>query len=192
MKALIFNGALERRQESTSGILSNYFSEQLNQLGIENSIFNLADSGVPLFDISLSRIPNSVKIMNNLFLEADVHFWLSPLYHGSIPGVMKNCLDWLEVSAKNSPAYLTDKNVGLVCWADGVQALQGINAMDAIAKSLRAWTLPLSVPIVKSGLFESTGSREISSAYKCKLDLLMNIAITRTSAFETQLGIPKK
>ncbi len=192
MKALIFNGALERRQESTSGILSNYFSEQLNQLGIENSIFNLADSGVPLFDISLSRIPNSVKIMNNLFLAADVHFWLSPLYHGSIPGVMKNCLDWLEVSAKNSPAYLTDKNVGLVCWADGVQALQGINAMDAIAKSLRAWTLPLSVPIVKSGLFESTGSREISSAYKCKLDLLMNIAITRTSAFETQLGIPKK
>lgn len=192
MKALIFNGGLERRQESTSGILSNYFSEQLNQLGIENSIFNLADSGVPLFDISLSRIPNSVKIMNNLFLEADVHFWLSPLYHGSIPGVMKNCLDWLEVSAKNSPAYLTDKNVGLVCWADGVQALQGINAMDAIAKSLRAWTLPLSVPIVKSGLFESTGSREISSAYKCKLDLLMNIAITRTSAFETQLGIPKK
>lgn len=192
MKALIFNGALERRQESTSGILSNYFAEQLSQLGIENSIFNLADSGVPLFDISLSRIPNSVKIMNNLFLEADVHFWLSPLYHGSIPGVMKNCLDWLEVSAKNSPAYLTDKNVGLVCWADGVQALQGINAMDAIAKSLRAWTLPLSVPIVKSGLFESTGSREISSAYKCKLDLLMNIAITRTSTFETQLGIPKK
>lgn len=188
MKALIFNGALERRQESTSGILSDYFAEQLNQLGIANSVFNLADSGIPLFDSSLTRIPNSVKIMNNLFLEADVHFWLSPLYHGSIPGVMKNCLDWLEISAKNSPAYLTDKNIGLVCWADGVQALQGINAMDTIAKSLRAWTLPFSVPIVKSGLFETSSSRKLSSTYQCKLDLLINIATTRTAVFETLSG----
>lgn len=192
MKALIFNGALERRQESTSGVLSNYFAEQLNQLGVENSVFNLADSGIPLFDTSLSRIPNSVKIMNNLFLEADVHFWLSPLYHGSVPGVMKNCLDWLEISARNSPAYLTDKNIGLVCWADGVQALQGINAMDAIAKSLRAWTLPFSVPILKRELFEDIGSREISSDYKRKLDLLINIATTRTAVFETQLGHSRK
>ncbi|WP_104380953.1 NADPH-dependent FMN reductase [Sphingobacterium sp. HMA12] len=188
MKALIFNGALERRPESTSGVLSDYFAEQLNQLGIANSVFNLADSGIPLFDSSLSRIPNSVRIMNNLFLEADVHFWLSPLYHGSIPGVMKNCLDWLEISAKNSPAYLTDKNIGLVCWADGVQALQGINAMDTIAKSLRAWTLPFSVPIVKSGLFEASSSRTLSSTYKRKLDLLINIATTRAAVFEIQLG----
>ncbi|OOG18583.1 NADPH-dependent FMN reductase [Sphingobacterium sp. CZ-UAM] len=188
MKALIFNGALERRQESTSGVLSNYFAEKLNQLGIENSVFNLADSGIPLFDTSLSRIPNSVKIMNSLFLEADLHFWLSPLYHGGVPGVMKNCLDWLEISAKNSPAYLTDKTVGLVCWADGVQALQGINAMDAIAKSLRAWTLPFSVPIVKRELFGNSGSKELSSNYSCKLDLLINIATTRTATFETLLG----
>jgi arsenic resistance protein ArsH len=192
MKALIFNGALERRQESTSGVLSNYFAEQLNQLGVENRVFNLADSGIPLFDTSLSKIPNSVKIMNTLFLEADVHFWLSPLYHGSVPGVMKNCLDWLEISAKNSPAYLTDKNIGLVCWADGVQALQGINAMDAIAKSLRAWTLPFSVPIVKRELFENTGSKEISSDYKRKLDLLINIATTRAAVFETLLRRSEK
>ena len=97
-------------------------------------------------------------------------------------------MDWLEISAKNSPAYLTNKNIGLVCWADGVQALQGINAMDAIAKSLRAWTLPFSVPIVKRELFENTGSKEISSDYKRKLDLLINIATTRAAVFETMAG----
>ena len=183
MKALIFNGALERRQESTSGKLSNYFSEKLNQIGIDNTIFNLADSGIPLFDLSLNRVPNAVKIMNNLFLEADVHFWLSPLYHGSIPGVMKNCLDWLEVSAQNKPAYLTDKHIGLVCWADGIHALQGVNAMDAIAKSLRAWTLPFSVPIMKSALFEPDNPNVLSSAYQCKLDLLIDIATKKSSGY---------
>ncbi|WP_312191099.1 NADPH-dependent FMN reductase [Sphingobacterium sp.] len=182
MKALIFNGALERRQESTSGKLSQYVSEQLSQVGIANTIFNLADSGIPLFDLSLNRVPNAVKIMNNLFLEADIHFWLSPLYHGSIPGVMKNCLDWLEISAQNKPAYLTDKHIGLVCWADGVQALQGINAMDAIAKSLRAWTLPFSVPMMKSTLFEADNQNVISSVYKCKLDLMIEIATKKNRA----------
>lgn len=184
MKALIFNGALERRQESTSGVLSNYFVEQLDQLGIENTVFNLADSGIPLFDMSLRKIPNSVKIMNDLFLQADLHFWLSPLYHGSIPGVMKNCLDWLEVSAKNAPPYLTDRHIGFVCWADGVHALQGINTMDTIAKSLRAWTLPFSVPIVKAGLFENDDSRIISSVYQSKLDLLIQLATGRSLVLE--------
>lgn len=179
MKALIFNGALERRPQSTSSALSAYLAEKLDQCGIENNIFNLADSGIPLFDSTLTKTPLGVEIMNNLFTEADIHFWLAPLYHGSVPGVMKNCLDWLEISANNVRPYLTDKTVGLVCWADGAQAMQGINTMDAIAKSLRAWPLPFSVPIIKSSLFEEDKLGMITPAYKSKLDLLINIAATK-------------
>lgn len=177
MKAIIFNGALERKPLSTSGALSDYISGRLKESDVESKIFNLANSGIPLYDTTLKNVPHGVEVMNAMFLEADVHFWLAPLYHGSIPGVMKNCLDWLEVSAKNAEPYLTDRKVGLVCWADGVQAMQGINAMDAIAKSLRAWTLPFSVPIARSGLYEEGQSGVISPEYKKKLDLLIKIAI---------------
>ncbi len=100
MTAIIFNGALERNPLSTSGALSAYIAEKLKEYGVESKIFNLADSGIPLFDTTLKKVPNGVEVMNTLFLAADIHFWLAPLYHGSIPGVMKNCLDWLEVSAK--------------------------------------------------------------------------------------------
>ncbi|MFC0878765.1 NADPH-dependent FMN reductase [Saccharicrinis sp. FJH2] len=179
MKAIIFNGAPEKRLESTSGILSGYFAEKLQEIGVENKIFNLTDSGIPLFDTSITKIPESVKLMNQMFLDADIHFWLSPLYHGSIPGVMKNCFDWLEVSAKKPLPYLTDKTVGLVCWADGVQAMQGINTMDAIAKALRAWTLPYSVPIIKNFLYEPGRPLEISNTYKDKLDSLIKLATSR-------------
>ncbi|MBB2949450.1 NADPH-dependent FMN reductase [Sphingobacterium sp. JUb56] len=89
MKAIIFNGALERRSFSTSNLLSRYIKSGLENFGIESHIFDLADSGIPLFDCTLTRIPNGVQVMNNLFREADIHFWLAPLYHGSIPGVMK-------------------------------------------------------------------------------------------------------
>src|SRR5690606_22537650 len=119
MKALIFNGALERRPLSTSSTISAYLAKNLEINNIETEIFNLAESGIPLFDSTLTKTPKGVEIMNHLFLEADVHFWLAPLYHGSIPGVMKNCLDWLEISARNIRPYLTDKTIGLICWADG-------------------------------------------------------------------------
>ena len=179
MKAIIFNGALERRAHSTSGILSQYFSQKLSDKGVENEIFNLADSGIPLFDVTLSKTPKGIELMTHKFLEADTHFWLAPLYHGSIPGVMKNCLDWLEVSAKNAKPYLTDKTIGLVSWADGGQAMQGINTMDAIARSLRAWTIPYNVPIIKSSLFEDMNKGIISPFYAEKIDLLIDIATSR-------------
>ena len=179
MKAIIFNGALERRPRSTSGILSNYFAEQLQETGVPSRIFNLADSGIPLFDTAISGIPRSVELMNQLFQEADIHFWLAPLYHGSIPGAMKNCIDWLEISAKRPQPYLSDKTIGMVCWADGVQAMQGINTMDTIAKALRAWPLPYSVPLVRNSLFEAEGSTEISRVYKDKLNLLITLATSR-------------
>lgn len=178
MKAIIFNGSLERRTQS-SGLISNYFSERLKMLGIQTDIFTLADSGIPLFDVTLSKTPLAVERMTQMFTDADLHIWLAPLYHGSIPGVMKNCLDWLEVTANRYEPYLTDKTVGLVCWADGLQAMQGINAMDSIAKSLRAWPLPFSVPIVRSALFDPEHPTEISELYSGKFDKLISIATTK-------------
>ncbi|KAA2222630.1 NADPH-dependent FMN reductase [Chryseobacterium sediminis] len=179
MKAIIFNGSLERRTQSTSRLISDYFSERLKMLGIQTDIFTLADSGIPLFDVTLTRTPLAVERMTQMFTDADLHIWLAPLYHGSIPGVMKNCLDWLEVTANRYEPYLTDKTVGLVCWADGLQAMQGINAMDSIAKSLRAWPLPFSVPIVRSSLFDTEHSTEISELYSGKFDKLISIATTK-------------
>ncbi len=179
MKVLIFNGAMERRTQATPALLSNYLSEKLDEMGIENRIFNLADAGIPLFDTAMTEIPHSVEIMNQQFQEADVHFWLAPLYHGSIPGAMKNCLDWLEVSSKAPQPYLTNKNIGMICWADGIQAMQGINTMDAIAKALRAWPVPFSAPLVRSTLFEAENPTEITTTNKEKLNLLVNLATSR-------------
>ena len=63
--------------------------------------------------------------------------------------------------------------VGLVCWADGGQAMQGINAMDAVAKSLRAWTAPYSVPIQRKDLFDNEG--KISPPYEERFGRLLHL-----------------
>ncbi len=173
MKALIFNGALDRRENATSERLSRYLLAKFEKMGVQAETFRVVDSGIPLFDTSLNKIPHAVERMNLLFRDADVHIWLSPLYHGSMTGVMKNCLDWMECSARLPQAYLSGKLIALVCWADGVQAMQGINAMDAVARSLRAWTLPLHVPIQRADLFDANG--EVEQKYDRRFDLVLEL-----------------
>ncbi|NIK93306.1 NAD(P)H-dependent oxidoreductase [Mangrovimonas sp. CR14] len=175
MKVLIFNGALERRENATSERLTRYLYEQLQKQGVEVTVFKIADSGIPLFDVSLQNTPKSVELMNHIFRDADVHIWITPLYHGSMTGVMKNCLDWLQYSANMPKPYLTGKLVGLMCWADGVQAMQGINAMDSVAKALRAWTAPLSIPIQRNELFNEEG--EISDKYGKRVNMLIDLLL---------------
>lgn len=166
---------MERRTNSTSHAIAGYLKNKLQSEGSEVSVFNLSEASIPFFDITLSTIPIAAQVMAEEFRSADLHIWLTPLYHGSMTGIMKNCLDWLEISAKETAPYLTDKVVGLVCWADGGQAMQGITAMDAVAKSLRAWTLPYSIPAVRSHLYDHAGN--LSKEYQMKFDRMTNLLL---------------
>ena len=80
----------------------------------------------------------------------DAMIWSSPTYHGSVSGSFKNALDWLILLADRTPPYLSNKPVGLVSTAGGVQGLQSVNSMDFIARALRAWAVPLVLPVANS------------------------------------------
>lgn len=174
MNILIFNGSLEQQSNTTSHKIARYFRSGLEDRNTNVSVFNLSEAEIPIFNLDLDNVPPSVRKMSDAFRSADIHIWLTPLYHGSMTGVMKNCLDWLEVSAREDVPYLTNKIIGLVCWADGGQAMQGINSMDAVAKALRAWVLPYSIPIVRGHLFPNDGEN-FSEEYLGKFNLMMDL-----------------
>ncbi len=174
MNILIFNGSPERKSDSVAHQLVHYFQSGFKQRGISAKVLDLPYSGIPIFDTAMKEVPPEVVAMSNLFRHADVHMWLTPLYHGSMTGSMKNCLDWLEISSKEPVPYLTNRVVGLVCWGDGGQAMQGINAMDSVAKALRAWVLPYCIPVVRGWLFDKdTG--DFSDEYRRKFDLMTQL-----------------
>lgn len=174
MKVLLFNGSFERKVSSASHRITNYFKQVLEENQHEVTIFNLPEANIPILDVDNWEAPESVLAMNKAFREADAHIWLTPLYHGSMTGAMKNCLDWLEISAKEASPYLTNKVVGLVCWADGGQAMQGINAMDSVAKALRAWTLPYCIPIVRGQLVDPNNDT-FTAEYQHKFNLMAQL-----------------
>jgi arsenical resistance protein ArsH len=173
MNVLLFNGCSDTRPETTGRKLSAYLHQQIIKKGHTVTEVNVADAQIPFFELRQPHPVAAVEEMCEAFLHADLQVWLTPLYHGGMTGAMKNCLDWLELTAKNEKPYLTDKIVGLVCWADGGQAMQGINAMDAVAKALRAWVIPYSVPLVKNQLYTDAHRRELSVEPTHKLDRLL-------------------
>lgn len=81
---------------------------------------------------------------------ADGLIWSSPLYHGTISGSFKNALDWFELLRDRDPPYLTDKVVGLISVAGGVQGLQAVNTMEFVVRALRGFAVPFVVPVARA------------------------------------------
>lgn len=177
MNVLIFNGCSDYKPETTGRRLSGYLQDQLVAQELSVTQFHISEAQIPFFDLHESRPPEAVREMCELFLESDLQIWMTPLYHGGMTGVMKNSLDWLELTARLEKPYLTDKVVGLVAWADGGQAMQGINAMDAVAKALRAWVVPYTVPLVKNHLYSDPHRGEFAVEHTRKLDRLVALLV---------------
>lgn len=184
MKVLILHGSLESRPQSTEKIITDYLVQTAREKGLEPVLFSLAEAQIPLFDPTTAAVPDAVTGMCRTFREADLHVWFTPLYHGSMTGALKNALDWVELTRKDPEPYLTGKVIALTCVSDGLQALQGINAMDAVAKALRAWVLPFSVPAIKPSLFEKD-SLLLTGFYKTKFDQLISMLAASKSTLST-------
>ena len=128
------------------------------EAGAKVELLDLRQLDLPMYDPGSDNVPESVTRFAETVYAADGMIWSSPLYQGSISGSFKNALDWLIVLGKREPPYLTDQFIGLISVAGGTQGLQAINTMEFIVRALRAWAVPLVVPIPQSWqAFEDSG-----------------------------------
>jgi FMN reductase len=120
------------------------------EAGARTELLDIRELALPMFDPSNTKPPNSVLKLSDAVAEADGLIWSSPMYHGTISGSFKNALDWLQLLSDRTPPYLTDKVVGLISTAGGVQGLQAVNTMEFVVRSLRGWAVPLVMPIAQA------------------------------------------
>lgn len=126
--------------------------------GARTELFDLRELELPMYAPD-REAPDFVRRLCEAVYEADGLLWSSPLYHGTISGVFKNALDWLELLGDRQPAYLTDKVVGLISTAGGTQGLQAINTMEFVVRALRGWSVPLVIPIAQAWrVFDDKGN----------------------------------
>lgn len=90
---------------------------------------------------------------------ADGVLLAAPGYHGTISGLVKNALDYLEDLAKDARPYLDGRAVGLIATAYGDQAtMSTMQTLRSIVHALRGWPTPMGATIrTYSGLFSPDG-----------------------------------
>ena len=117
--------------------------------GAKTELIWLRDVELPLYSPEHAPPPAARELADKVHA-CDAMIWSTPTYHGSLSGALKNALDWLILLGDREPPYLTNKPIGLISTAGGVQGLQAVNSMDFITRALRGWSVPLVLPIAQS------------------------------------------
>jgi FMN reductase len=79
---------------------------------------------------------------------ADGILLASPGYHGTVSGMVKNAIDYLEELANDPRPYLSGRPVGLIVTAFGHQAANsGMTTLRTIAHALRGWPTPFGAAV---------------------------------------------
>ena len=84
----------------------------------------------------------------------------SPSYHGSVSGLVKNALDYVEDLRDEPAPYFDGRAVGCIAVASGWHgAMSTLDTMRSIIHALRGWPTPLGVPVVvPQPLFDADGA----------------------------------
>ena len=92
--------------------------------------------------------------------QADGILLASPGYHGTVSGMVKNAIDYLEELASDQRPYLEGRPMGLIVTAFGHQAANsGMTTLRTIAHALRGWPTPFGAAIkVGADSFHANGA----------------------------------
>src|SRR5262245_9397881 len=156
MKIVGLGGSLAARSQSRAALVTALSGAE--EAGAETDLLGLRELDLPMFSPQTEPTETVLEMVETLE-GADGLLWSSPLYQGSISGSFKNCLDWLHLPSGS--LYLTDKVIGLISVAGGTQALQAFDTMEFCVRALRAWAVPLVVPVPQAArVFDDQGRPE--------------------------------
>lgn len=126
MKILTFSGSL--RKDSLNKKLCHVAVDifKKNNLG-ECQFVDLQPLNIPVYDGDLEAakgLPDGVKTLGQMITSANALVICTPEYNGSIPGSLKNVIDWLS---REKPVSLAGKPTLLLAASPG--ALGGVRAL---------------------------------------------------------------
>ena len=155
VKILAFAGST--RTESFNKKLIRIGADAARAAGAEVTLIDLRDFPMPLYDGDLeasSGIPEHGKRLKKLFLEHDGLFISTPEYNSSIPGVLKNAIDWVSRSEPGeSPLAAYAGKVGALMSASpgALGGIRSLNVVRTMLSNIRVLMLPDSVSVSKAG-----------------------------------------
>jgi FMN reductase len=142
--------------------------------GARAELLDVRALALPMYepDLPVSAFGDGAVRLVRAARRADALLLATPAYQGTLAGVVKNALDYLQFLAADDPPYLTGKVVGLIATADGGQAApNAVAALVHAAHALRAVVAPFTVPIPRAWSLLDPGG-EVADPWGRRLDAL--------------------
>ncbi len=119
----------------------------IERLGARTQLFAGADIDLPNYCPERTADARAMQMISAL-RQADGVIIGSPGYHGGISGLVKNALDYLEETCRDSRPYLDSLPVGCIVTAAGWQAaITTLVALRGVVHALRGWPTPMGIAI---------------------------------------------
>lgn len=146
-KALIVGlGGTGSTTGSTERVLRHAL-DAAEAVGAETRYFDGKALDMPMYSYGGERTQKAAALIAAL-RGADGVIIASPGYHGTISGLIKNALDYVEDMARDDRVYFEGRAVGLIAVAAGWQATGSTLAtLRSITHALRGWPTPMAVAV---------------------------------------------
>ena len=171
---------------SSSERLMRHVLAQCKAAGAETSCFDGNALDLPMYGYGTPRTDKAVALIDGL-RRADAVVISSPGYHGTVSGLIKNALDYVEDMAKDTRPYFEGRAVGLITVAAGWQATgTTLATLRSIVHALRGWPTPMAVTVNSvQPVFAEDGSVSDTTLIK-QLDILAEqmVSFTRMRALD--------
>ncbi len=154
--------------------------------GAETVLLGAGELDLPMYSPeSGTRTPKAQRLVG-LLRQADGVILASPGYHGSVSGLVKNALDYVEDMSQDERPYLDGRAVGTIaCGAGWAATATTLVALRSIVHALRGWPTPMGAAINSTNpVFDSAGSvtdERVQLQLECIAAQVMEFATMRHS-----------
>jgi azobenzene reductase len=146
------------RESSTCYVLAKQLVDMAVEHGVEVDFTHPQNAGLPINDGTIAYDDPRAVAWQERIGAIHAHLWVSPEYHSGMTGGMKNLFDHLAKEPMRGDV------VGLFALAGGAMAaLNTLNGMSVVARSLGAWVAPEYCAVnsndIKEGIDETMRGR---------------------------------
>ena len=128
--------------------------------GARTEMISGAELQLPMYDPAVAGLPPGAERLIALTRSCQGLIIASPGYHGTMSGMIKNAIDYIEELRTDAQPYLHNRAVGCIACAYGWQATgTTLVALRTMVHSLRGWPTPLGAAINSAlPIFDAEGT----------------------------------
>jgi NAD(P)H-dependent FMN reductase len=157
------------------------------EMGAKVTVIDLRDFPMPIYDWDLEQKEGNtenIKKLRNLFLTHDVVVISAPEYNASIPGVLKNAIDWLsrDNEGRRSYAAFEKKTFAIMSCSGGkTGGAKVLSHLQDALEELGGEVAPKQLTLPRASVFFNSQSELTNTSVKNELrDVLSGVLKDRS------------